>query len=216
MPNNDNRNYNYSGNFTENRPEYNLVVGFVPEKSTVIDLGCGEGSLMQKLIAEKQCSCTGIEISASGVEVCKQKGLNVLQGEIDKDMPFADNEFDISLCNVTLQMVLFPEKTIQEMKRVASAKLIISFPNFAYWLNRLEMLFKGRMPKKLLFGYSWYATGHIHQFSLKDIKQLINETGQLKIKTIACVPSGIFIVDVLAKWLPNLFGKIIILEIEKE
>lgn len=215
MSNNDNRKYIYTGNFTESRPEYNVVVSLVPLKSTVIDLGCGEGSLMQKLITEKQCQCTGIEIAASGVEICKQKGLQVLQGEIDTTLPFEDNAFETALCNVTLQMVMYPEETVKEMKRVASKKIIVSFPNFAYWLNRIEMLFKGRMPKKLLFGYSWYTTGHIHQFSLTDIRSLVNETGGMKIKKIKCAPSGNPIVDLFAGWMPNLFGKTIVLEIDK-
>lgn len=215
MSANDNRNYNYTNNFTETRPEYGMVCSIVTTESNVIDLGCGEGSLMQQLIAEKKCVCTGIEIAASGVELCRQKRLNVTQGEIDKPLSFADNSFDTALCNVTLQMVAYPEVTLQEMKRVASKKLIVSFPNFAYWLNRLEMLFKGRMPKKLLFGYTWYNTGHIHQFSLKDIKALIQQTGGLTISKVHIVPSGNAIVDVFAKWFPNLFGKIIILEIDK-
>ena len=101
------------------------------------------------------------------------------------------------------------------MKRVTSKKIILSFPNFAYWLNRLEMLFKGRMPQKLLYGYSWYATGHVHQFSLIDIKTLINETGGMKINTIKCAPSGNALVDLFAIWMPNLFGKTIVLEIDK-
>lgn len=215
MSNNDNRKYVYTGNFTESRPEYDVVVSFVPPKSQVIDLGCGEGSLMQKLIDEKQCQCTGIEIAASGVECCKQKGLQVVQGEIDSTLHFRDNEFDVAICNVTLQMVMYPEKTVQEMKRVSSKKIILSFPNFAYWLNRLEMIFKGRMPQKLLFGYRWYTTGHIHQFSLKDISNLLSETGGMKINTIKCAPSGNPIVDFLAGWMPNLFGKTIVLEIDK-
>ncbi len=215
MQQNDNRAYQYTNNFTEDRPEYNSVCSLIDMGVSVIDMGCGEGSLMQKLIIERKCKCTGIEISESGVAVCLQKNLNVVKGEIDKIVPFATNEFDVALCNVTLQMVNYPEKTIQEMKRVASKKIIISFPNFAYWLNRLEMLFKGRMPKKLLFGYSWYSTGHIHQFSLLDIKQLIKEVGALRVKKIACVKSGNVIIDMFAKWLPNIFGKIIILEIEK-
>jgi methionine biosynthesis protein MetW len=212
---NDNRQYNYTNNFTETRPEYALVCSIVPAESSVIDLGCGEGSLMQKLSTEKKCICTGIEIAASGVEICRQKGLNVQQGEIDKVLSLPDNSFDVAVCNVTLQMVNYPEVTLQEMKRIASAKLILSFPNFAYWLNRFEMLFKGRMPKKLLYGYTWYNTGHIHQFSLKDIKTLIKQTGGLSVSKVLIAPSGNKMVDVLAEWFPNLFGKVLILEIDK-
>lgn len=212
---NDNRSYSYYENYQEYRPEYDLVSSFVPSGCSVLDLGCGEGSLMQLLIKNKNCICSGIELVQSGVDRCKEKGLDVMQGKIDKELPLKDNSVEVVVCNVTLQMVGYPEITVQEMKRISRHKLILSFPNFAYWLNRLEMLIKGRMPRKLLFGYKWYNTGHIHQFSLSDLLSLISELGGLKIVQIVSVASEYKLLNVLAKWMPNLFGKIIIVEINK-
>jgi methionine biosynthesis protein MetW len=87
-----------------------------------------------------------------------------------------DASFDYAICNVTLQMVMYPEVTLREMKRIAQCQ-IISFPNFAFLLNRLELLLLGRMPRRMLSGYSWYNTGHIHQFSIRDFLVLSKESG---------------------------------------
>jgi methionine biosynthesis protein MetW len=82
-----------------------------------------------------------------------------------------NKQFDYAICNVTIQMVMYPEVLVSEMKRIAHYQ-IISFPNFAQLLNRLDLLLRGRMPKPMLFGYDWYNTGHIHQLSVKDFLKL--------------------------------------------
>ncbi len=186
---NDNRNYNYSGFEDFDRPDYSFIVELVNENSKVVDLGCGNGSLMQKLVREKKASVKGIEISESGVSICKEKGLDVIQGRIDNILPFKDNEFDYSICHITIQMVMYPEVLLQEMKRISKYQ-IISFPNFAFYKNRLELLFNGRMPRKMLFGYDWFNTGHIHQLSYKDFIELINIVGNLKIRKISFIKSN--------------------------
>jgi methionine biosynthesis protein MetW len=213
MLHNDNRKYSYSSGFTENRPEYGLVMNAVPEGAEVLDLACGEGGLIQQLSIKKSCICTGVEISLSGVEICLKKGLNVIQANVDTDLPFETNSFDVVICNVTFQMLMFPETAFQEMIRVSKNDIIISFPNFAYFLNRLEMLLMGRMPKKLLFGYEWYNTGHIHQFSLSDLKKFVTNKS-VKIKNVIPMPTRNKLVDILAKIWPNIFGKIIIVHLE--
>jgi methionine biosynthesis protein MetW len=109
----DNRNYDYSEWINEDREDYKYVVELVEEGSKIIDLGCGNGSLMQKLIKEKRVTASGVELSPTGVEVCRGKGLNVIQGRIDEKLPFADNEFDYAVCNVTIQMVMYPEVLIK-------------------------------------------------------------------------------------------------------
>ncbi len=126
---NDNRNYDYITYPEEQRTEYDIIAGWVPEGAKVVDLGCGNGALMQLLQSAKQCSCYGVELSDSGVKACLQKGLQVQQGSIDSELPFPDNSFDIAICNVTIQMVLYPEILLKEMKRISRSQ-IISFPNF--------------------------------------------------------------------------------------
>lgn len=200
---NDNRDYDYSTTPVEERAEYATVVSLFEPGKTVADLGCGNGSLMQLLKNEKNAVCTGVEISASGVQACREKGFDTLQQSIDTRLPFADNQFDYALCNVTMQMVQYPEVLLQEMKRIARFQ-VISFPNFAFYKNRLQLLFGGRMPKKLLYGYTWYNTGHIHQFSIKDFKELVQHTGGLEIVKQATTHGG-GPAKTAAKWHPNLF-----------
>jgi methionine biosynthesis protein MetW len=183
---NDNRNYDYTEFSNFERDDYRYIVEMVNPNSSIIDLGCGNGALIQKLIKEKKANAKGVELSESGVKICFEKGLDVIRGEIDKLLPFADNEFDLSICHITIQMVMYPEVLLSEMKRI-SRNQIISFPNFAFYKNRIDLLINGRMPNPMLFGYKWFSTGHIHQFSIKDFEYLINEVGGLKIEQLSWV-----------------------------
>lgn len=206
---NDNRNYDYSSTPVEEREEYKLICEMVEPNSKVIDLGCGNGSLLEKLIKEKNVTGEGIEIVPSGVEACKKKGLKVIQGRIDEKLPFDENSFDYSICNVTIQMVMYPEVLLSEMKRISKHQ-IVSFPNFAYYKNRLDLLFKGRMPKPMLFGYKWYNTGHIHQLSVKDFYQLIEDIGGIRMLKKQYVLDLNPIKRIIANFCPNLFVSVII------
>ena len=201
---NDNRNYDYSSAFTEEREEYKLICELVEPNSKVIDLGCGNGSLLAKLIKEKNVTAEGVELSESGVEVCKEKGLKVLKGKIDEKLPFADNSFDYSICNVTIQMVMYPEVLLSEMKRISKYQ-IVSFPNFAHYKNRIDLLLKGRMPKPMLFGYKWYNTGHIHQMSIKDFFELVDDVGGLSILRVNEFSSKNPLKKFFIKKYPNMF-----------
>ena len=134
MSPNDNRNYDYTYSDFKERTEYNLIAELVHNNSNIVDLGCGNGSLITKLIKENNCIAKGVEISSSGVEVCKRNKLDVLHGRIDEALPFADNEFDYAICNVTIQMVMYPEVLLSEMKRISKYQ-IISFPNFGFYKN---------------------------------------------------------------------------------
>ena len=175
---NDNRQYKYDKDFYF-REEFPIIADWVEEGSKIIDLGCGNGALIKFILDKKNVEIEGIERSSSGVEVCRGAGFNVVVGEIDKKetyQNYSDQQFDYAICNVTLQMVMFPEVLLQEMNRI-SKNLIISFPNFAHISNRLDLLFKGRMPQSMLYGYKWYNTGHIHQFSLNDFKKIVAKMG---------------------------------------
>ncbi|MBV8252235.1 MAG: methyltransferase domain-containing protein [Chitinophaga sp.] len=208
---NDNRNYNYNDYPSEKRMEYELVADLIPTGARVLDLACGNGALMEQLIETRQAICEGMELSPSGVEVCRKKGLEVIAGRVDEKLPYADNQFDVAVCNVTIQMLMYPEMLLSEMKRVAPRQ-IISFPNFAYFKNRLELLLKGRMPKQLLFGYQWYNTGHIHQLSIRDFEELVGAVGGLEIATRSFVPMGMKPIDMLGGVFPGWFRKVVIME----
>jgi methionine biosynthesis protein MetW len=162
----DNRNYLYQESSVTKRVEFSVIEKIVGKNKKVIDLGCGDGSLMQ-LLSKNGNKCHGVEISQSGVDVCKKKGLNVVEGRIDTKLPYKDKSFDVAICNVTLHMAMYPEVLIKEMRRI-SKKQIVTFPNFGFIVNRFELMFSGVFPRWSLFGYSWYSTGHIHQLSIKD------------------------------------------------
>ncbi len=211
---NDNRNYDYSRFPDEDRKEYSIIAEYISANSTVLDLACGNGTLLQRLHKEKNTVGTGLEISESGVNICRQRGLDVRYGRIDERLPFDDNEFDYVVCNVTIQMVMYPETLLREMKRVSRYQ-IISFPNFAFWKNRVELLFKGRMPKRMLFGYSWYSTGHIHQLSMNDFMQLLNEVGGMSVESRWVDRSSIAARNFLNVLFPNLFQLLAVFVLKK-
>lgn len=201
---NDNRNYDYSSVPEEFRTEYNLILDFVASGSKVIDLGCGNGSLLNLLQEKRGCQGAGVELSPSGVAACREKGLSVVEGKIDEPLPFEDKAFDYAICNVTIQMVNYPEVLLAEMKRVAK-KQIVSFPNFGFYKNRIDLCLHGRMPRPMLFGYSWYSTGHIHQLSIKDFYELVAAVGGLRVVETACADQTSGLKRTVQNCLPNLF-----------
>jgi methionine biosynthesis protein MetW len=169
---NDNRRYRYDVPGFTVRPEYSIIADWIPEGSRVVDLGCGNGSLMHYLVERRKLQIEGIERTLSGVEHCQQNGLVARCGEIDVRETYSEYSnrlFDYAICNVTLQMVMYPEVLIAEMSRIAQY-LVISFPNFGHLLNRIDLLLTGRMPRPQLFGYCWFDTGQIHQLGLHDFR----------------------------------------------
>jgi methionine biosynthesis protein MetW len=208
----DNREYEYKADRSAHREEFSKIVDWIPEGSRVLDLGCGEGSLLKLLVERKKAQVEGIEISPSGVEVCRSKGLKVRQGRIDEGLPWVDDAFDYAVCNVTLQMVMYPEKLLSEMGRVATRQ-IVSFPNFANLCNRVELFLYGRMPRAMLFGHAWWNTGHIHQLSISDFKELVKKT-ELEIKRSTYF--GRLAISGVVLLLPNMLSTIAIFELSNK
>jgi methionine biosynthesis protein MetW len=192
-----NRTYFYKRGSKTFREEFLVIKNIVGKGKRVLDLGCGDGSLMQILIEESN-KCKGVEISPSGVSVCKEKGLDVLRGRIDKRLPFKDKSFDFAICNTTMQMTMYPEVLVKEMVRV-SRRQIITFPNFAFILNRIDLLLNGRFPRWSLFGYDWYTTGHIHQLSIKDFEDFCSNYN-LKIRKVYYLFPTSFIRKLVSKY----------------
>jgi methionine biosynthesis protein MetW len=211
---NDNRNYDYTSCPEDTRREYDVILGMIGTGSRIIDLGCGNGTLIRKLQRERSANVKGMEISPSGVDACRAKGLDVIRGHIDGKLPFGDNEFDYAVCNVTIQMVMYPELLLTEMKRIARYQ-IVSFPNFAFYRNRIQFILNGAMPEYMLFGYKWFNTGHVHQLSLSDFKKLVERTGGLRIKKIATVPDRNIFKMKLIDTLPNIFMLLPVVLLEK-
>ncbi len=148
--------------------DYDKVVALVKPHSRVLDLGCGDGRLLKRLIVEQQVQGMGVEIDQEAVLECLHKGLSVFQGNIDDGLAdYGDNSYDYVILNMTLQVIIRPDFVIEEMLRVGE-RVIVSFPNFGYWRVRQSLLWKGRMPKTLKLPLEWYNTPNIHLLTIKD------------------------------------------------
>ena len=147
---------------------YKIVCNLIEKNSKVLDLGCGNGELLELLKKEKDIKGFGVEINQDSLLEALVKGLSVIQGDIDKGLDeFQDKTYDYAILNQTLQSTKYPEMIIDEMLRVAN-KCIVSFPNFAYWRVRFYLFFKGKMPKSKQLPYEWYNTPNIHLLTISD------------------------------------------------
>ncbi len=208
---NDNRSYRYPPGSKLEREEYPFLVEMVERGSSVVDFGCGDGSLLQRLQAEKDARGVGYDISPSAIEACLAKGLQAVRAPIDRRLEaLQDRQFDYAICNVTIQMVMYPEVLLREMARVARRQ-IVSFPNFAVFRNRLDLLLHGRMPRPMIFGYKWYSTGHIHHLSVTDFLALVEEVGGLRVLAHRHTGRTAGLGGFLARRWPNLFQSIAII-----
>ncbi len=147
---------------------YSIIAEYIEDTAKILDLGCGHGYLLKLLKDTKNVKGNGIEISQDNVIVCLQKGLSVIQGNIDDGLKqFADKSYDYVVLDQTLQTTQNPYFVIQEMLRTGK-KCIISFPNFAYWRVRFYLFFKGKMPKSRVLPFEWFNTPNIHLLTIKD------------------------------------------------
>lgn len=156
---------------------YDLVIDEINEGAKVLDLGCGDGVLLDMLQKEKNIKGSGVEISEEGVTLCVEKGLYCYQGDIDEGLSdYGDNSFDYVLLNQTIQNTKRPDHVIEEVLRIGK-KVIISFPNFAYIRNRLILLFRGEMPVHKLLPYEWYESPNIHLLTIRDFRKMAKSFG---------------------------------------
>lgn len=150
------------------RLNYSIITDIIDKGTKVLDLGCGDGALLGMLIKEKEVKGIGIEINQNEVISSIEKGLSVIQGDIDEGLKgFGDNEYDWVILNQTLQSTEKPDYVIKEMLRVGK-KAVVSFPNFAYWKVRFYLFFTGHMPKSKVLPFEWYDTPNIHLLTIND------------------------------------------------
>ncbi len=161
----------------ERRPDYDEIVNLVAPGSRVLDLGCGTGELMERLIHERGATAQGVDIHQPSVSACISKGLSVIHGDLHEGLAdLRDHTFDFVILSRTLQQVADPDKVIAHMLRVGS-RAIVSFPNFAYWHVRLHLLFTGTLPISPALPYDWYNTPNIRLITIADFERFCKKQG---------------------------------------
>ena len=165
--------------------EFQVIAELIEKEKKVLDVGCGDGTLMEFLKNNKNTNIRGLEISKSKVQECIAKGLTVIEGNAEKDLKqFPDKSFDYVVLSQTLQAFLNPELVINELLRVGK-KAIVTIPNFGYWRIRLHLLFKGTMPITKTLPDEWYNTPNIHMCSIKDFFHFVKSRDIKIFKSLA-------------------------------
>ena len=181
------------------RPDFAAIAAWIPQGASVLDLGCGDGSLLQYLKSERDVRGYGVEISDAGIVACIQNGVNVIQNDLDSGLAdFESNAFDYIILSQTLQATRHTEPLIQEMLRVCREG-IVSFPNFGYWKNRLDVLF-GNMPVSKELPYQWYDTPNVHLCTFHDFEDLCRTLN------VQILERRVITGDSEIQLLPNLLG----------
>ena len=190
----------------EKRIDYRIISEIIEPGSRVLDLGCGDGELLEILFQKKQVLGQGIEIDEANISKCIARGVNVIQGDVDEGLEdYPDFSFDYVILNQTLQVVKKPDVVLKEMVRVGK-KGVVGFPNFAHWQVRFQVFFKGMMPKTPELPFEWYNTPNIHLLTIKDFERFCREHNieilqRYFISRERLIPAWLF---------PNLFSRLAI------
>ena len=163
--------------------EFKIISDLLPNNSRVLDVGCGDGTLMKFLSKEKNIDVRGLELNEENVNTCISKGLSVIEGNAENELgQFPDKSFDFVILSQTLQAFYNPVTVLDQLLRVGKAS-IVSIPNFGYWRVRAKLLFFGRMPETKSLPYKWYDTPNLHMCTIKDFYELCKNR-KIKMKKI--------------------------------
>jgi methionine biosynthesis protein MetW len=172
------------------RSDLARIVDMVEPGSRVLDIGCGDGALLEVLKRTKRADARGIELSQAGVNACVARGLSVIQGDADRDLSgYSSDVFDYVILSQTIQATHNPKAVLHEIVRIGK-RAIVSFPNFGFWKVRLKLLLGGRMPMTSLLTHAWHNTPNIHLCTVHDFVMLTDELGIRIQQAIAIHESG--------------------------
>ena len=191
------------------RPDLAFIAHWIAPGAHVLDVGCGDGFMMDYLQTDKRCTGYGLELADDKVLESTQRGVRVVQQDFEKGglALFGDNSFDTVLCLSALQMMQHVEALLRDIVRVGN-EAIVSFPNFAYWPHRVALL-KGRMPVTKRLPYQWYDTPNVRCATIEDFRALAAEVGVEVMEYVALAEGQI------VNFLPNLRGELAVFRLRK-
>ncbi len=191
------------------RLDYEAIAEMVAGNAKVLDLGCGNGDLMQMLVQKRNATVQGIELDDESIHACVEKGLSVFHSDIDSGLPYySEQSFDYALLNQSIQQVKSVENVIKESLRVAS-KAIIGFPNFAHIEPRSRLFFGGKAPIAASLPYEWFSTPNLRFLSIKDFRNFCDA------KKYRILSTYFFSGERKVRFLPNIFAQNAVFLIEK-
>lgn len=198
------------------RLDHLLIAEMVDPGARVLDVGCGDGALLQLLSQNKNVDGRGVELSQRGVNECVSKGLSVIQGDADTDLAdYPDDGFDYVILSQTLQATRRPRDALRNMLRIGR-RAIVSFPNFGYWRIRAQLALRGRMPVTGNLAYSWHDTPNIHLCTIRDFVELVDDLGARIERGAALDQAGAPIRVNAPWWVWNLLGEQAIFLLERD
>tara|TARA_Y100000768_G_scaffold129881_1_gene96459 strand:- start:36 stop:632 length:597 start_codon:yes stop_codon:yes gene_type:complete len=197
------------------KKEFQIISDLIENNTRVLDVGCGDGTLMKYLKDKKNVDTRGLEISKDKVQICISKGLTVIEGNAEKDLKqFPDSSFNYAILSQTLQAFYNPERVIDDLLNVAD-KAIVTIPNFGFWKVRLDLLVKGTMPVTKNLPDEWYNTPNLHMCTLKDFFNFCSKKKIKLYKSIALHEKKTSEISNFNLSLKNFFSELGIFLIEK-
>jgi methionine biosynthesis protein MetW len=184
-----------------------LIAEMVSPGARVLDVGCGDGTLLRLLAAQRGVDGRGIELSQAGVNSCVAQGLSVIQGDADTDLVhYPDLAFDFAILSQTLQATYSPRHVLEQLLRIGK-RAVVSFPNFGHWRVRAQLLFGGKMPLTDNLPDRWYDTPNIHLCTIKDFRGLCKDVGARVERAVALNAYGRKLGVSMPAFAQNLFGE---------
>lgn len=189
------------------RSDHQLIADFVTPGSRVLDVGCGDGELLQLLAERRGVDGRGIELSREKVSNCVAKGLSVIQGDADRDLAhYPDQAFDYAILSLTIQATRHPRTVLEHLLRIGQ-RAIVSFPNFGHWSIRWQLMFSGRMPITQNLPETWYASPNAHLCTIKDFVDLVKVVDAQVENAVAFNSAGTQLPIKRSRSLQNLLGE---------